>query len=138
MSHDDEQDRASERLSVRRARIGSVAIYDVSEEELLVLEKGSPSSVMFSIGLALASAGVTTLLTLLAVSLAGAILFLYIALTVFMLGAGAILLILWRKYDESGGQVAKRIRDRMKAEKPRSINGVGPDPNSSEAPPSKP
>ena len=52
-------------IPVRRGRVDSVNLYEVKEEELELLEKGSPATVQFNFAVALFSTAITCLLALL-------------------------------------------------------------------------
>jgi len=51
--------------AVRRARIGWLTIYDVSESELQLLERGSPQSPLLNLATAMLSAALGILVALL-------------------------------------------------------------------------
>lgn len=102
-----------ENLPVRRGRVDSLVVYEVTENELETLERGSPSSLMLNLSLFCLSGGLTGLTALATATLVGLAQTTFVVVTVFGLGVGAILLLLWFKYKEDVSAVSKKVRGRL-------------------------
>lgn len=104
-------------VRVRRAEVDSICIYDVTEDELESLEKGSPSSLYLNFSLFLLSAAISFLMSLIFTDITSERIFtVFVIITTFGFIIGFILLILWYRDFRSSTFVAKRIRNRLKAD----------------------
>ena len=104
-------------IRVRRAEVDSICIYDVTEDELETLEKGSPSSLYLNFSLFLISAALSFLVSLLFTEIAAPEVFtVFVIITVIGFVIGIILLILWFRDFKSSTSIGKRIRNRLKAD----------------------
>lgn len=112
-----EQTQNEAHIKVRRAEMDSICIYDVTEDELEILEKGSPSSLYLNFSLFLLSAAISFLASLIFTEIPSTKVFTVFAIiTVVGFVLGLILLIFWYRDFRSSTSVAKRIKDRLKAE----------------------
>lgn len=113
---------------IRRARVDSLDIYEVTEEELGQLEKGSPMSLQLNFSIFLLSVAITTLITLLTVQIVSSQLYtIFVVVTVIGLVLGVFLFLLWFSNYRSLTPVAKRIRERMKTDlMPENLNPDDP------------
>ena len=99
---------------IRRARFDSLTIYEVSESELDILEKGSPDSIYLNFAIFLLSVAIsltTALFTTTTTSNAAFIVFVVLT-TIGYLG-GVFLVILWRRNHTSVSDCAATIRKRL-------------------------
>jgi hypothetical protein len=109
--------------AIRRARIDRLNIFEVSESELDILERGSPESLFLNFAIFLLSSSGNLVIALLTTRIESARVFI-----VFVIGAivgfvgGLLLLALWGWYRRSRSKIFEQIRRRMPAE------GVPPDP----------
>lgn len=101
---------------IRRGKVDSLTIYEVTESELEVVERGSPSSTYLNIGIALVTLALSFLTTLLTVDLKEKqqLYTLFTLLTIVGLIVGFILLILWWRTKNDVDDVLKDIRSRVK------------------------
>ncbi len=104
-------------IRVRRAEVDSICLYEVTEDELEGLEKGSPSSLYLNFSLFLLSAAIsfTTALFFTEVS-SQKVYIVFVIITVVGFVLGILLLIAWYRDYRSSTSIGKRIRDRLKAE----------------------
>lgn len=104
-------------IRVRRGEVDSICIYDVTEDELETLEKGSPSSLYLNFSLFLVSAASSFLVSLLfGGELSTNVFIVFVVVTVVGFVVGIVLLVLWYRDFRSSTSVGKRIRNRLKAD----------------------
>lgn len=101
---------------IKKGKVDSLTIYEVTESELETIERGSPNSTYFNIGIALISTAISFFVTLLTVDLSHRPrLFIVFTLITIVGGLlGSILLVLWWRTKNDVDIVLKKIRDRMK------------------------
>jgi hypothetical protein len=103
--------------AIRRARIESLNIYELSEEELELLERGSPDSLFLNFAVFLLSTGISLLTALLTTDIPSERLFsVFVVVTVLSFLSGTVLLFLWRWYRRSTTKIFEQIRRRMPPE----------------------
>lgn len=130
-------DSNKDNLPVRRARVEGVTLYECKDEELDILERGSPSSTYFNIGIFALGNGLTGAATLATATLTLTYLVFFMVWTVFGLGAGSILLAMWYRSSDDDRTVIRRIRSRLKDAGAGLASEAIADPNSGEGPPKK-
>src|SRR5581483_6591082 len=104
-------------LTIRRAKVDSLCIYEITEDELQSLEQGNPSSLYLTFWIALLTAAIAFFITLVTVQIKDLRLydfFLFTTIICFILGI--IFLILWMKEFRSIKSTVKKIRDRLRTE----------------------
>ncbi len=101
---------------IRRARFQRLTIFEVSEGELDVLEKGSPDSIYLSIAIALLTMAVSLTATLFTAKLSQAAFTVFVVCVVVGYIGGIILLLLWRNSRHSVTTCSRTIRDRLPPE----------------------
>jgi len=102
---------------IRRARIRTLTIYEVSDSELLTLERGSPHSMYLNFALSLFSMAISFLITLLTVPIPSEkkyVCFLLLVIVGFV--AGSILIAVWFTTRRSMSQLVRTIRQRLHSE----------------------
>ena|ERR1700722_1682740 len=103
--------------AIRRARIDRLNIYELSESELNILERGSPESLFMNFAIFLLSSAVSLLISLLTTKIESNRTF-----NVFVIGTilgfirGFLLLALWGWYRRSRLTIFEQIRRRMPPE----------------------
>ena len=101
-------------LPVRRARVGSIDIYEIKDSELEILEKGGPIETQFNFAvllITLASSSTIALLTATFKSEIIQIVFVVVAVIGFL--GSAYLFIQWKQAKKPIKSLVKDIRDRM-------------------------
>jgi len=104
-------------LKIKRARLGSLNIFEVTEAELEIIEKGSPTSIYLNFAiflLTIASQSLITLLTVKGQSTTVVSIFAISCGVGFLLGS--LLLILWYQHRGDFTKSIRKIRDRLKTE----------------------
>ena len=99
---------------IRRARVKQLAIYEIEESELQILERGPTDSVFLNIAIAFLSIAVTLLVALLTTSTESQLVqtFFVVGVVVGFAG-GSVLLLLWWRSRISVTTCARRIRERL-------------------------
>ena len=101
---------------IKRGRVDSLSIYEIREDELNTIEKGSNSSIYLNFSIFLISIGASFLIALLTSDYKDKILTFTIFCVVTGIGfiIGAFLLILWLREKDDFKEVIKNIKERMK------------------------
>lgn len=104
-----------EKIPVKKAKMDSISIYELSEAELDILEQGSPNSLMLNFAIFFGGIFFSFLANLLISDFSGKdkIYISYNVITFGSLVTSVITLILWIKGNNEFKQTIKRIRNRM-------------------------
>lgn len=104
-----------EKIDVRRRKIGSVTIYDVTEAELTILEKGTEASVWLNFFIGTISVAASFLVSLLTVDWGKDITLtqvVFICLTIIMFLAAIVCFVFWRNAKGQHAATIKTIKER--------------------------
>lgn len=102
---------------IRRARIGKLTIYEISDAELNTLEHGAPNSILLAFSLFLFTVAISSTIALATINIpAGKIFSALLIASIIGWLVGIILIILWGKSYRLVFLVAKTIRDRLPPE----------------------
>jgi len=109
---------AEEKLpAIRRARLGTLTIYEISEVELEVIERGSPESIFLNFAIFLLSAAISFSVALATTSILSNRTFLvFVVITVIGYLAGFLLLIIWWLSRRLTTSITRTIRERLPPE----------------------
>lgn len=103
--------------AIRRARIQQLTIYEISEEELKVLESGSPVSLHLNFAIFLISVAISFATTLATATFETDRMYtVFVVILVISSLIGAFLLILWFKERKTGSYIAESVRNRLNPE----------------------
>ncbi len=103
-------------IEVTHGRFDSLSIYEVTDNELEILEKGSPSSTYLNFAILLLSMGFSFLANVLTVDIASIKVFaLFIMLMFIGIILGIILIVLWYRENDTTSEVIKKIKNRIPA-----------------------
>jgi uncharacterized membrane protein YqjE len=110
-------------FQVRRGRVGSVEIYEVKENELDILEKGSPAGLYLNFAIFLLSIAFSALVALFTTATLKYAFVQTVFIVVVVVGflGGIFLLFLWRRERKDVKDIIKIIRDRIPPEAPSSL-----------------
>lgn len=113
-----QEDKPKELLpEIRRGRFDRLTIYEVSETELEIIEKGSPSSLYLNFSIFLLSTGTTFLIALFTTNIASVKVFsVFVIITVIGFILGLLLLILWLRTRKSVSATVCLIKRRLPPE----------------------
>jgi hypothetical protein len=103
---------------IRRIRYRELTLFEITEDELELLERGSPDSIRLNLAVALLSAATSFFASLLTADFSEAerTFIVFVVLTVVSAVVGVVLLVLWYVSRRSVSQVLRRIRDRAEHE----------------------
>jgi amino acid transporter len=102
--------------AIKKGKVDSLTIYEITDGELDTIERGSPNSTFFNIGIALISIAISFLVSLVTVdlTLSRNLFTVFTIVTVVSFVVGVVLMILWVKTKNDVDEVLKKIRDRIK------------------------
>ncbi len=99
---------------IRRAPLGQLTSYEISESELEALEKGSQDSIYLNFAIFLLSIAISFTVTLIVSPISSLFIFMaFMNLSVIGYLGGVFLLLLWYKNQKSAIKVADNIRKRL-------------------------
>ncbi|MFM7852291.1 MAG: hypothetical protein ACKO96_10355 [Flammeovirgaceae bacterium] len=113
-----DSNKEGEIVKVKRAKYDSLELFEVSENELTTIERGSPSSNYLNFAIFLLSIAISFLTTLVTIDLKERQTLFTVFTVICVLGfmVGIFLTILWYRSKNDFDEVLKKIRDRMKQE----------------------
>jgi hypothetical protein len=110
--HDQEQ------RAVQVVRMGTLTLYEITADELRLIEAGDPSSIFLNFGLVSGSAGLGVGATMLAGGdiASRATYDTLVIITIIGLLAGVVLLVLWRRSAKQTRSVIQTVRERSRTQ----------------------
>lgn len=118
----DKTTQENDQITVNRAKYNSITLYEISEEELEIIERGSPSSHYLNFAIALLATCISFFIALTTTKIEDIkIYIIYVVITILSLIVGLILLALWIMTYKSSKGVFNKIRSRKNIEKIREI-----------------
>jgi len=123
-----DEDSGDRTVRVRTGRVDSLSLYEVTDDELEVLEHGGPSSFFLNFAVLLISTASSFLITLLTTTVLSDRTFtVFLLITLVGFVGGAILLLIWNRNRQSASSVVKRIKGRMPQEPAEDKDAEEPD-----------
>lgn len=123
---------AGEKLVVRRGRVDSVDLYEVKENELELLENGSPASLQLNFSIFLFSLAFSAILTLTTATVKWRIMeTVFVVVAVIGILLGSYLFVSWWRTRTSIAKIISTIRNRIPPEVVKSANVTSSDEPSS-------
>jgi multidrug transporter EmrE-like cation transporter len=105
---------STDEIRIIRGKVDSLSLYEITDNELETLEKGSPSSTYLNFAIFLLSVGFSFLVSLLTVKVESMKTYIaFMIFTVIGILAGVILLVLWYRERRSISKVIKKIKGRI-------------------------
>lgn len=102
---------------IRRGRVDSLSLYGITDYELEILEKGSPSSIYLNLAIFLLSIATSFLIALCTSTIASVRTFtVFVVLIVVGYVVGIFLLLLWLRDRKSVPDIVKKIKNRIPSE----------------------
>lgn len=106
-----------DQVRVQRGKYDSLNLYEVTEDELTILEKGSPTSDYLNFAIALLSIAASFLITLLTVKIESNRIFCFFTISCIVgFTLGLFLLKLWFRNRNDFKNVIKKIKGRLKTD----------------------
>jgi hypothetical protein len=104
-------------LRIRRGKVDSLSLYEITESELETLERGSPSSLFFNLSVALISTSCSFFISLMSAEITSDRTFMVFVVIVVVGGvAGFVLGLLWWRTRQDVGEIILRIKKRIPSE----------------------
>lgn len=114
------------RPTIRRGALGEITIYEVTEDELSAIERGSPDSLLLNFGLFLFSTFLTLAVTLLTVDIVdGRTYYTFLIVCVLSSISCVALVGVWAFLYKDKGEIFRRIRSRLKGGRNDSAEDSG-------------
>lgn len=111
-------------LRVIRGKVGSVSLYEITDSELNLLEKGSPSSIFLNFAIFLFSVGTSFLITLLTTTIPDIKVFTsFLVFTIIGFLGGTLLFIIWYRMKGEVAEVISKIQERIASQDPAEGEG---------------
>lgn len=107
---------SDEKVHIKRGRVDSLAIYEISDSELTTIERGSTNSIYLNFAIFLLSIAFSFFISLLTTNFENkqVVMIVFIVLTVVGFIGGSFLLILWYKMKDEFKITIQKIKERMK------------------------
>lgn len=111
---DEQSESGFTQLRVIRGSIDSLSVFEITDWELEIFERGAPGSTFFNFSSILLSVGFSFLACLITLTTSSNRIFtVMVVITVISLICGFVLLALWLKFGTSMSEVCKRVRARV-------------------------
>lgn len=112
-------------VRIRRGKVDSLSLYEITDHELERLEQGSPSGLLFNCAVALLSVSSSFLVALLTTEIPSFRTFtIFVVITTIGLIGGAVLLLVWYKTRQTLTEMINRIKQRIP---PDDVEAVAPE-----------
>jgi len=117
-----------EHIHVKRAKVDSLSLYEVTESELHELERGGQDDVMLNIAIFLLSTAISFFISLLTTSIPSLKTYcVFVVVTIVGAVGAVILLVLWNRTRKSKALIVQQIKDRMPNDNPTDNDAQKPD-----------
>jgi len=108
---------ATESVKVRRGKVDSLTVYEVTESELKDLERESPANLFLNFAIFLLSTAVSFLVALFSTEIKSTRTFcVFVIIAVVGVIGGGILLLIWNRSRETTSVIIQRIKSRVPKE----------------------
>lgn len=112
-----------EDVKIKRGKVDSLSLYEVTESELGDLETGGQDNLFLNFAILLLTAAIAFLISLLTVEMPSTQVFcIFVIITVIGFIGGAILMLLWNRSRKSKKAIIQGIKDRMPKENGTDLN----------------
>ena len=98
---------------IRRGKVDSLTLYEITDNELIVLERGSPSSTYLNFSIFFISVGISFLISLLTADVSDRVFIVFCLLTGGGLSIGVVLSAIWWRMGSEMSEVCQKIRGRI-------------------------
>lgn len=99
--------------TIRRGKVDSLTLYEITDHELNILERGSPSSTYLNFSILFISVGISFLVSLLTADVSNRVFIVFCIVTGIGLSIGSVLLVIWWKMGSELGAVCDKIKERI-------------------------
>ena len=109
-----QNDSGLDSVTVRRAKVDSLSLYEVTEPELQDLERGGPATLYLNFAIFLLSTAISFLIAVLSTEIQSTRTFcVFVIVTVAGFIGGGILIMIWNRSRQTTREIIKRIKARM-------------------------
>ena len=116
-------DSGNSSVPVRRAKFDSLSLYEVTEAELVDLERGGPASLFLNLAIFMLSVAICFLIAIQTTDVKPEHTYVaYAIVTAVGFAVGLVLTILWLVYRQSTSVIIKRIKKRMPPDNPVDVD----------------
>jgi hypothetical protein len=113
-------------VRIRRGKVDSLTLYEITDYELETLAIGSPSSLHLNFAIFFLSLATSFLVALLTTTIESVKAFsVFVVITVIGFSAGAVLLTMWHFSHRSTKSIIRQIRDRIPADQVETVETEG-------------
>lgn len=113
-------------VRIRRGKVDSLTLYEITDYELETLAIGSPSSLHLNFAIFFLSLATSFLVALLTTTIPSVKMFsVFVVITAIGIAAGLVLLALWYFSHKSTKSIIRQIRDRIPADQTESMETEG-------------
>lgn len=117
------QTSATESVTVRRGRVDSLTVYDVTESELQDLERGTPGNLYLNFAIFLLSSAVSFLVALFSTEIKSTRTFcVFVIVAAIGTVGGLVLLGIWMRSKETTSIIIDRIKKRVPKEEAKDLD----------------
>lgn len=121
-------------FKIKRGRVDSLSLYEITEHELVILENGSPSSLYLNFSLLLLTTATSFLISLLTTTIESDRTYaIFVILIVIGYVLGILLGIIWWRTRQSASKITERIRSRIPPEEQSESEDSSEDLSSQES-----
>lgn len=109
-----ENEQTSSGVKINRGKLGSISLYEVTEDELDLLERGSPNSTYLNFAIGLFSVGISFFVSIFSTKIDDIkvyVVFWVVALITTI--GGVVLFVVWRQANKATESVIQRIKNRL-------------------------
>lgn len=105
-------------VEIRRGRVGSLSLYEVTEHELDILKQGTPLSLLLTVGISLFTIGISFLIALFTAPIKtnSTIFVVFTSIVVGSFTSSFVCMCWWYSNRQSVSSVIEKIKSRMLAE----------------------
>ena len=109
-----EQDSGEKVPTIRRGKVDSLTLYEITDHELDVLERGSPNSIYLNFSIFLLSIAISFIVALLTLTPeSNRVYYVLVIVSLISLIIGSFLCVLWYRTRQSSDIIIKKIKDRV-------------------------
>lgn len=103
--------------AITRVQIGNITIYEISEDELELISRGSNESIFLNFGICLISISLSFFVSLLTTTIESARIYdTFVLIVMVFLIIGILCIILWKKSRRSNSDTINKIKNRKPPE----------------------
>jgi NADH:ubiquinone oxidoreductase subunit K len=116
------EDNSGGEIQVQRGKLDSLSVYEITDYELDILEKGSPASVYLNFGIFFASVSLSFLASLLTTDIESNRTFtVFVIIVAVGLAVGGVLLFMWWNREDTVSETIEKVKGRIPSEEVKKV-----------------